>query len=265
MPELPEVSAYLTEVFHIKIMTRMGKNGVNMKEGKLVGFKSFVTANNCNTGQIVFLNQNIPRAVSYYLKLYGAKLRCEFRGTNTHAHSTLFTKTDFSKLSDEDKKKIQKEFEDEEKVLVHVVGVVALSNPDEVILGLKVNIDGVNEWRAKYKLSPITNPHISCCHLRKEVFDNLLEGIVYQETGKWDKYLVFVKGGGCREIKNGNHSRYLVEDEKKKKKDEKKEERKDGKSLVWVTGIGLVEGEKVKENKSRVEKKGENERKKEEG
>ena len=96
MPKLPEVSAYLTEVFHLKIMNRMNKDGVNIKEGKLVGYKSFVTANNCNTGQIVFLNQNIPRAVSYYLEQYGAELRCEFFSVNTHPHSTLITKREFS-------------------------------------------------------------------------------------------------------------------------------------------------------------------------
>ena len=91
-----------------------------------------------------------------------------------------------------------------------------------------INMDGINEWRAKYRLSPISNPHISCCHLRKEVFDQILVSIVYQETGKWDRYLVFVKGGGCREIKNGKQ-RFEVENEKKEKKDEKKKERKDEK------------------------------------
>ena len=35
----------------------------------------------------------------------------------------------------------------------------------------EINMDGINEWRVKYRLSPISNPHISCCHLRKEVFD----------------------------------------------------------------------------------------------
>ena len=73
--------------------------------------------------------------------MYGSKLRCEFSGSNTHPHSTFITKTEFSKFSDQDRKKIREEFGDEELVLVHVVGVVALSNPDEVILGLEVNID----------------------------------------------------------------------------------------------------------------------------
>ena len=36
-----------------------------MLEGELVGYKSFVSANECNTGLIVFLYQNIPREVSY--------------------------------------------------------------------------------------------------------------------------------------------------------------------------------------------------------
>ena len=41
-----------------------------MLEGELVGYKSFVSANECNTGLIVFLNQNIPREVSYYLEQF---------------------------------------------------------------------------------------------------------------------------------------------------------------------------------------------------
>ena len=49
------------------MMSKLSKDGVNMQEGKLVRYKSFVSANECNTGQIVFLNQNIPRGVSYYL------------------------------------------------------------------------------------------------------------------------------------------------------------------------------------------------------
>ena len=60
------------------------------------------------------------------------------------------------------------------------------------------------------------------------MFDQILVSIVYKETGKWDRYLVFLKGGGCREIKNGKQ-RFEVENEKKEKKDEKKKERKDEK------------------------------------
>ena len=98
------------------------------------------------------------------------------------------------------------------------------------------------------------------------MFDQILVSIVYQETGKWDRYLVFVKGGGCREIKNGKQ-RFEVENEKKEKKDEKKKERKDEKKekresgeeekepkrLMWVNGIGLVHGEAGKE-KSGIER-----------
>ena len=75
-------------------------------------------------------------------------------------------------------------------MLENVVGVVALSNTHEVILGLKVKMDAVNEWRKKYGLSPISNPHISCCYLCKEVFDDILKTIVFEETGKMDRYIV---------------------------------------------------------------------------
>ena len=68
-----------------------------MLEGELVGYKSFVSANECNTGLIVFLNQNIPREVSYYLEQFGAELRCKFMGVNTHPHSTRITKREYSK------------------------------------------------------------------------------------------------------------------------------------------------------------------------
>ena len=58
------------------------------------------------------------------------------------------------------------------------------------------------------------------------MFDQILVSIVYKETGKWDRFLVFVKAGGCREIKNGKQ-RFEVGNEKKEKKDEKKKERKE--------------------------------------
>ena len=74
------------------------------------------------------------------------------------------------------------------------------------------------------------------------------------------------EGGGTREIKNGKEKRSQVE--KKEKKDEKKIEKWDqeergkeenelGKSLVRVVGIEYKEVEKIEENTTRVEKKGE--------
>ena len=55
MPKLKKVSAYLTEIFLFKIMNKLSEDGVNMQEGKLVRYKSFVSANECNTGQRSFL------------------------------------------------------------------------------------------------------------------------------------------------------------------------------------------------------------------
>ena len=43
-------------------------------------------------------------------------------------------------------------------MLVNVVGVVALSNPHEVILGLEVKMDAVNRWRKKYGFN-LQYPH----------------------------------------------------------------------------------------------------------
>ena len=79
-------------------MNKLSEDGVNMQEGKLVRYKSFVSANECNTGQIIFLNQNIPRGVSYYLEQFGGELRCKFMGVHTHPHSTLITKREYSKF-----------------------------------------------------------------------------------------------------------------------------------------------------------------------
>ena len=247
-------------------MNKISEDGVNIQEGKLVGYKSFVSANKCNTGQIVFLNQNIPRGVSYYLEQFGAELRYKFKGHNTHPHFTLLTKNEYSNFSEEIQKQIREEFK-EQVVLVNVVGVVALSNPEEVILGLEVKMDKVNKWRKKYELSSISNPHISCCHLRKEVYDEILATIVFEGTGKRDKYIVWVKGGGVREIKTRKEKRYQVE--KKEKKEVKKIEQRDqeergkenglGKSLVWVPGVGFKEAENIKVEKKdeKSERKGE--------
>ena len=135
------------------------------------------------------LYQNIPRGVSYYLEQFWGELRCEFMGVNTHPHSTLITKREYSKFSDEIRKQIREDLK-EQVVLVNVVGVVALSNPHEVILGLKVKMDIVNRWRKKFGLSPISNPYILCCYLCKDVFDDTLETIVTEETGKRDRYIV---------------------------------------------------------------------------
>ena len=79
-------------------MNKLSEDGVYMQEGKLVGYNSFVSACEYNTGQIAFLNQNIPRGVSYYLEQFGTELRCEFMGVNTHPHSTLITKREYSKF-----------------------------------------------------------------------------------------------------------------------------------------------------------------------
>ena len=55
----------------------------------------------------------------------------------------------------------------EQVVLVNVVGVVALLNRHEVILGLEVKMDAVNGWRKKYWLSPISAPEIKKVHNSK--------------------------------------------------------------------------------------------------
>ena len=230
MVKLEETSAYLTEYFFVKVLDKLQKDGVNMQGNKLVGYKSFVSANDCNTCQIVFLNQNIPRGLFHYLKQFGAELRCEFLGVNTHPHATVMTKKDYSKLSEEDRKKIRDEFR-EQIVNIQVIGIVALSEKNGVILGLEINLDTLNKLRKKLNLSALSNPHISCCFLRKAVYDEKLVSIVLKVRGKEDKYLVWDQGGGTIEIKKGKEekddrkgdSRLKVE--KKGKRDERKREK----------------------------------------
>ena len=38
------------------------------------------------------------REVSYNLEQFGAEVRCEFMGVNTHPHSTLITMREYSKF-----------------------------------------------------------------------------------------------------------------------------------------------------------------------
>ena len=61
-------------------MNKLSEDWVNKQGGKLVRYKAFMSANVCNTGQIVFLNQNIPRGVFYYQEQFRAELRCKFMG-----------------------------------------------------------------------------------------------------------------------------------------------------------------------------------------
>ena len=67
----------------------------------------------------------------------GAEPRCEFLGVNMHPHATVMPKKDYSKLGEEDRKKIRDEFRGQ-IVNVQVIGAEALSNPDGVILGLEI-------------------------------------------------------------------------------------------------------------------------------
>ena len=89
---------------------------------------------------------------------------------------------------------------------------------------------------------------------------------MFEETGKRDKYIVWVKGGGVREIKTRKEKRYQVE--KKEKKEVKKIEQRDqeergkenglGKTLVWVTRVGFKVAKNIEEKKAlRVGKKDE--------
>ena len=53
--ELSKTSRLLIKKLLFPIMNKLSEDGVNMQEGKLVRYKSFVSANRCNTGQRSFL------------------------------------------------------------------------------------------------------------------------------------------------------------------------------------------------------------------
>ena len=96
-----QLLSFWSKNFFFQIMSKLSTDGVNMQEGKLVRYKSFLSANECKTGQIVFLNQNaprLPRWVSYYLEQFGTELRRKFMGVNTHPHCTLITKSEYWKV-----------------------------------------------------------------------------------------------------------------------------------------------------------------------
>ena len=52
---IPPTSKLLIKKLLFPIMNKLSEDGVNMQEGKLVRYKSFVSANECNTGQRSFL------------------------------------------------------------------------------------------------------------------------------------------------------------------------------------------------------------------
>ena len=52
---IPTTYKLLIKKLLFPIMNKLSEDGVNMQEGKLVRYKSFVSANKCNTGQRSFL------------------------------------------------------------------------------------------------------------------------------------------------------------------------------------------------------------------
>ena len=52
---IPPTSKLLIKKLLFPIINKLSKDGVNMQEGKLVRYKSFVSANRCNTGKRSFL------------------------------------------------------------------------------------------------------------------------------------------------------------------------------------------------------------------
>ena len=62
--QISKLPSFWSKNFYFQIMNKLSEDGVNMQEGKLVRYKSFVSANECNSGQIVFLNQSMSFLVS---------------------------------------------------------------------------------------------------------------------------------------------------------------------------------------------------------
>ena len=189
MPPLRHASNYLTKHYLQKILNKLAFAGVNIRGNKLKGIRLHSSARGQNVVQIVFLNLNIPDIVTETLAGYGIKLRSEFTGLNTHAHSTLLSDREFSMLAEDDKDMVRGLTQI--IVEVQIKGIIALSNENDVWIGLEIEVPGNAEFRSRFKYSPILCPHITTSHLWKNIYHEVLEPAVFKHTGLIDEYRIF--------------------------------------------------------------------------
>ena len=172
MPKLENVSNYLTEKHFQEVMDLLKERGVNLKEGKLVGYRTFTSARGQYKLQIVFLNISLPDTVTEVLSKYGLNLRHEFKASNSHAHTTLLTDKEYRLLTKEEKRLVREM--EETRVEVLIKGIIALSNSEDVCLGLDVEVPGLDDFRKNiHNFKPILNPHITTSHMWLVVMNTL--------------------------------------------------------------------------------------------
>ena len=191
MPPLRHTSNYLTKKYLPTILNKLKLARVNIEGNKLRGIRLFSSARGQNVVQIVFLNLNLPNILTETLAGYGIKLRSEFTAANSHAHSTLLSDNEFGML-DEDQKAMVRALT-QIIVEVNIKIIIALSNENDVCLGLEIEVLGSAEFRRRFEYDPIFCPHITTSHMWKIIYHQVLEPTVFKYTGRVDKWTRLVR------------------------------------------------------------------------
>ena len=190
MPRLHNISNFLTERHLPEVLHQLKLAGVNIKGRKLRGYRLFNAVRGQNVLQVVFLNLALPIVVTNILRKYGCNLRNEFKSNIAHAHSTLLSDREFFLLKEWQKELVRKL--GEVILEVEIIGIIAISNENDICLGLEVEVPGNKELRDKFKYRAMVNPHITTSHMWRKDYHEKLELIVFNSTGIRDEYLYFL-------------------------------------------------------------------------
>ena len=190
MPKLHLASQYLTSKYLKYIINDLRQNGVHIdRENRIKGVTYFQSEEESKVLQVVFLDLGIPKIVTKYLELVGGELRKEFLNSyNTHSHAMVFANSDFSLLTEDWKEIISKDYQ-HAMVKLKIVGVVALSRGEEVLLGLELEMDEFNKLRVRAGLSALETPHVTTTHMWRRAYERKVEPAVGRLFGRVDKYL----------------------------------------------------------------------------
>ena len=190
MPRLHVISNFLTRKYFKAVKNEFKRVGVKMSGNKIKGLLFFVSARQLNTLQIIFLDARIALIVSNFLAQYGAQLRNEFLEENSYPHSTIFNKKQFGDLPLKYQEMVASKYQ-EEAVEVEMVGLVALTNGDEVLLGIEIKSPEADHIRQLVGYRATIYPHITTSHMWKHVYHRNLEPTVGRIVGIVDVYYGF--------------------------------------------------------------------------
>ena len=163
-----------------------------MKGRKLRGYRLFNAVRGQNVLQVVFLNLALPIVVTNILRKYGCNLRNEFKSNIAHAHSTLLSDREFFLLKEWQKELVRKL--GEVILEVEIIGIIAISNENDICLGLEVEVPGNKELRDKFKYACAK---YSSVHQRVQYAGGVAERNC-QEVGRRDHR-------GCQEVGRRDH------------------------------------------------------------